>query len=104
MSVSPESWARRFSRVRFRVGLHAEPGTAGRRRGHPHRGQDQADDRTLLNIVNIGINVTNGVVTLAGRVPNPQVRVEAEKEAHSVEGVVRVISNAGQNTRRNDEA
>jgi osmotically-inducible protein OsmY len=45
------------------------------------------------NIVNIDINVTNGVVTLAGEVPNPQVKLDAEKEARSVDGVVRVINN-----------
>ena len=45
------------------------------------------------NIVNIDINVTNGVVTLAGEVPNAQVKKEAEKEARSVDGVVRVINN-----------
>ena len=45
------------------------------------------------NIVNIDINVTNGVVTLAGEVPNPQVRIDAEKEARAVDGVVRVINN-----------
>ena len=45
------------------------------------------------NIVNIDINVTNGVVTLAGEVPNAQVKSEAEAEARSVDGVVRVINN-----------
>ena len=45
------------------------------------------------NIVNIDINVTNGVVTLAGEVPNAQVSVEAQREAHTVSGVVRVINN-----------
>jgi osmotically-inducible protein OsmY len=45
------------------------------------------------NIVNVDINVTNGVVTLAGEVPNAQVKAEAEHEARSVEGVVRVVNN-----------
>ena len=45
------------------------------------------------NIVNIDINVTNGVVTLAGEVPNAQVKAEAEKEARSADGVVKVINN-----------
>ncbi len=45
------------------------------------------------NIVNIDINVTNGVVTLAGEVPNAQVKAEAEAEARSVKGVVKVINN-----------
>jgi osmotically-inducible protein OsmY len=45
------------------------------------------------NIVNININVTNGVVTLAGEVPNAQVSAEAQTEAHTVSGVVKVINN-----------
>jgi osmotically-inducible protein OsmY len=42
------------------------------------------------NIVNIDINVTNGVVTLAGEVPNADVKAQAEAEAHAVKGVVSV--------------
>jgi len=45
------------------------------------------------NIVNIDINVTNGVVTLAGEVPNAEVKAEAGKEARSVDGVKRVNNN-----------
>jgi osmotically-inducible protein OsmY len=45
------------------------------------------------NLLNIDINVTNGVVTLAGEVPNAQVKAEAVQEARSVSGVVRVIDN-----------
>jgi osmotically-inducible protein OsmY len=45
------------------------------------------------NIVNIDINVTNGVVTLAGEVPNAQVKADAQTEAKTVSGVVRVINN-----------
>lgn len=45
------------------------------------------------NIVNVDINVTNGVVTLAGEVPNAMVKADAESEARSVKGVVRVINN-----------
>jgi osmotically-inducible protein OsmY len=45
------------------------------------------------NIVNIDINVTNGVVTLAGEVPNAQVKADAQTEARTVSGVVRVINN-----------
>ena len=45
------------------------------------------------NIVNIDINVTNGVVTLAGEVPNAKVKSEAKDEAKSVSGVKRVINN-----------
>jgi hyperosmotically inducible protein len=45
------------------------------------------------NIVNIDINVTNGIVTLAGEVPNAKVSSEAQSEARSVSGVVRVINN-----------
>jgi osmotically-inducible protein OsmY len=45
------------------------------------------------NITNVDINVTNGVVTLAGEVPNDRVKADAEAEARSVNGVVRVINN-----------
>ena len=45
------------------------------------------------NITNIDVNVTNGVVTLAGEVPNAKVKAEAEAEARSTDGVVRVINN-----------
>ena len=44
--------------------------------------------------MNIDINVTNGVVTLAGEVPNDKVSAEAQSEAAAtVSGVVRVIPN-----------
>lgn len=45
------------------------------------------------NIVNIDINVTNGIVTLAGEVPNANVRREAVEEARTVDGVRRVVNN-----------
>jgi osmotically-inducible protein OsmY len=45
------------------------------------------------NIVNIDINVTNGVVTLAGEVPNVRVKDDAADEARKVDGVVRVNNN-----------
>jgi osmotically-inducible protein OsmY len=45
------------------------------------------------NIVNIDINVTNGIVTLAGQVPNAQVKADAQTEAKTVSGVKRVINN-----------
>jgi osmotically-inducible protein OsmY len=45
------------------------------------------------NIVNVDINVTNGIVTLAGEVPNDKVKMDAEAEARSVEGVKQVINN-----------
>jgi hyperosmotically inducible protein len=45
------------------------------------------------NITNVDINVTNGVVTLAGEVPNAKVKADAEAEARSVKGVKRVINN-----------
>jgi len=45
------------------------------------------------NIVSIDINVTNGIVTLAGEVPNAQVKGDAQTEARTVSGVVRVINN-----------
>jgi len=45
------------------------------------------------NIVNIDINVTNGVVTLAGEVPNAEVKADAQTETRGVSGVVKVINN-----------
>ena len=45
------------------------------------------------NIVNVDVNVTNGIVTLAGEVPNDKVKMDAEAEARSVEGVKQVINN-----------
>ena len=45
------------------------------------------------NIVNIEVNVTNGIVTLAGEVPNAEVRSSAEAEARSVDGVKGVNNN-----------
>ena len=45
------------------------------------------------NLLNVDINVTNGVMTLAGEVSNAQVKAEAEREVRSVSGVTRVINN-----------
>lgn len=45
------------------------------------------------NIVNVDINVTNGIVTLAGQVPDSRVKEDAEREAWSVKGVRQVINN-----------
>jgi osmotically-inducible protein OsmY len=45
------------------------------------------------NIVNIEVNVTNGIVTLAGEVPNAEVKASAEAEARSVNGVKGVNNN-----------
>jgi osmotically-inducible protein OsmY len=45
------------------------------------------------NITNIDVNVTNGVVTLAGEVPNSQVKSEAAREASTVSGVKKVNNN-----------
>jgi osmotically-inducible protein OsmY len=45
------------------------------------------------NLVNIDTNVTNGVVTLAGEVPDAKAKADAESEALSVKGVVRLVNN-----------
>ncbi len=45
------------------------------------------------NILNIEVNVTNGIVTLSGEVPNEQVKSDAEAEARSVDGVKGVNNN-----------
>lgn len=55
------------------------------------------------NITNIEVNVTNGVVTLAGEVPNEKVRAEAEAEVWQIEGVRRVINNLQVQGRLKDE-
>ena len=45
------------------------------------------------NIVNVDVNVTNGVVTISGEVPNEEVKREAEAEARTVDGVRQVNNN-----------
>jgi len=45
------------------------------------------------NLLNIEVNVTNGIVTLAGEVPNAQVKADAERETRSVNGVKGVNNN-----------
>jgi len=45
------------------------------------------------NNVNIDIHVTNGIVTLAGEVPNARVKTDAQTEAKTVSGVKRMINN-----------
>lgn len=45
------------------------------------------------NILNVEVNVTNGIVTLAGEVPNAEVKAAAEAEARSVDGVKGVNNN-----------
>ncbi len=49
-----------------------------------------AADVKLSTLTNIEVNSTNGVVTLAGQVTDPDDRVQAERVARSVDGVVRV--------------
>jgi osmotically-inducible protein OsmY len=45
------------------------------------------------NIVNVDVNVTNGVVTLSGEVPNAGVAADAVAEARTVDGVKSVTNN-----------
>ncbi|HEY6066126.1 MAG TPA: BON domain-containing protein [Thermoanaerobaculia bacterium] len=45
------------------------------------------------NIVNVETNVTNGIVTMAGEVPNAQVKADAEAAVRSVKGVKGVNNN-----------
>jgi len=45
------------------------------------------------NLLNIEVNVTNGIVTLAGEVPNAEVKADAERETRSVNGVKGVNNN-----------
>jgi osmotically-inducible protein OsmY len=51
-----------------------------------------AADVKLSTLTNIEVNSTNGVVTLAGQVENPDQRKLAEQVARTVDGVVRVNS------------
>ncbi len=45
------------------------------------------------NLFNVEVNVTNGIVTLAGEVANAEVKADAETEARSVDGVKGVNNN-----------
>lgn len=49
-----------------------------------------AADVKLSTLTNIEVNSTNGIVTLAGQVDNPDQRQLAAQVARSVDGVVRV--------------
>lgn len=49
-----------------------------------------AADVRLSTLTNVEVNSTNGVVTLAGEVHNPDERRAAEEVARTVDGVVRV--------------
>jgi hyperosmotically inducible protein len=50
-------------------------------------------DARFSNILNVETNVTNGIVTLAGEVPNAQVKADAEAAVRSVNGVKGVNNN-----------
>lgn len=52
-----------------------------------------ASDVRASSLMNIDINTTNGVVTLAGQVENANVKQSAETVAATVPGVVRVNNN-----------
>jgi osmotically-inducible protein OsmY len=49
-----------------------------------------AKDVRLSTLTNIEVNSTNGVVTLAGMVPNHLDKMKAEEVARTVDGVVKV--------------
>ncbi|MDQ6894330.1 MAG: BON domain-containing protein [Acidobacteriota bacterium] len=49
-----------------------------------------AADVKLSTLTNIEVNSTNGIVTLAGQVDNPDQKMLAAEVARSVDGVVRV--------------
>ena len=49
-----------------------------------------AADVKLSTLTNIEVNSTNGVVTLAGQVDNPDQKLLAAEVARSVDGVVKV--------------
>src|SRR5947208_17065635 len=52
-----------------------------------------AKDVRLSTLTNIEVNSTNGVVTLAGQVPNHLDKLKAEEVVRTVDGVVRVNNN-----------
>lgn len=52
-----------------------------------------AADVKLSTLTNIEVNSTNGVVTLAGQVDNPEQKRMAADVARTVDGVVRVNNN-----------
>jgi osmotically-inducible protein OsmY len=52
-----------------------------------------AEDVQPSSLVNITVNTTNGIVTLAGQVETEQIRQSAELVALRVSGVVRVNNN-----------
>jgi hyperosmotically inducible periplasmic protein len=49
-----------------------------------------AADVKLSTLTNIEVNSTNGVVTLAGQVRDESDRIQAERVARTVDGVVRI--------------
>jgi hyperosmotically inducible protein len=52
-----------------------------------------ASDLNPTTLTNLSVNVTNGVVTLAGQVPTEADKRRAEEIARSVDGVVGVNNN-----------
>src|SRR5207302_650775 len=52
-----------------------------------------ASDLNPTTLTNLSVNVTNGVVTLAGQVPTEADKQRAEEIARRVDGVVRVNNN-----------
>jgi hypothetical protein len=50
-------------------------------------------DLGLSTVPNIDVNVTNGVVTLAGQVSSAETKTQAEAIAKSIPNVVRVVNN-----------
>ena len=55
------------------------------------KGSLAADSQT--SAIKIGVDTTNGVVTLSGVVPTERERVKAEQVARSTEGVKQVVNN-----------
>jgi osmotically-inducible protein OsmY len=52
-----------------------------------------AQELGLATVANVSVNVTDGVVTLAGKVDNPDRKARAEQIARAVPKVTRVINN-----------
>ena len=56
---------------------------------------DRLETDTATARQNIGVSVTEGVVTLNGRIANPNVRLRAKALARGTEGVKGVVDNLG---------
>jgi osmotically-inducible protein OsmY len=69
------------------------PSSAAARPRRPPAVKAKLTEARFSNILNVETNVTNGIVTLAGEVPNAQVKADAEAAVREVKGVKGVNNN-----------